>query len=86
MNTSTTPVLKRLLDPVGKCLTVKSARALVKLRADPEVQARMEEWAEKCNEGKLSKEERAEYEACLMAGTLIAILQSKARQFLAKAG
>jgi hypothetical protein len=86
MNTPPTPVLKRLLAPVGKCLTVKTARALVKLRADPEVQLRMEELGRKSNEGKLGLEEHAEYEAYVMAGNLIAILQSQARRRLAEAG
>jgi hypothetical protein len=44
----------------------------------------MEELAEKCNEGLLTPDELAEYEAYTEASTLIAILQSKARKLLAK--
>jgi hypothetical protein len=76
------PVLDRLLDPVARSLTPEAARALVALRADPEAQARIEELADKCNEGRLTPAERAEYEAAVHASTFIAILQAKARALL----
>lgn len=79
MNTATTPTLDRLLNPVGRCLNQRSARALVNLRADSETQARVSALASKCNEGTLSPEERAEYEAWVWASHIIAILQAKAR-------
>jgi hypothetical protein len=76
-------MLDRLLEPVGRCLSAKAARELIGLRADEEVQARVRELAEKCNEGTLSAEEQAEYEAYTMAGHIVAILQAKARARLA---
>jgi hypothetical protein len=76
-------VLDRLLDPVGRCLSVEAARELAGLRADEETQAKVRELAEKCNEGTLSAEERAEYEAYVMAANIVAILQAKARARLA---
>ena len=79
------PLLNRLFDAVGRCLNQEAARALVELRADPEVQARISELADRCNDGKLSAEERAEYEAYVRTGDFIAILQAKARTFLARA-
>lgn len=85
MKNSTAP-LRRLLEPVGECLTLKTARALVKLRAAPEVQECMAKLARKCNEGKLSAKERAEYEAGVMASNFIAILKSQTRQRLAAVG
>jgi hypothetical protein len=84
MESGITRVLGRLLDPVGRCLTAKAARELAALRADEEAQARVRELAEKCNEGQLSDEERAEYAACAMAAHVVAILQAKARTHLAK--
>jgi hypothetical protein len=84
MNVTTT--LDRLLEPVGKCLSRKAAQALANLRADAEAQARIEELAEKCTEGKLTRHERAEYEAYVSANNLIAILQAKARAVLARHG
>jgi len=80
---STTRVLDRLLEPVGRCLSEKAARALASLRADAEVQDHVRALAEKCNEGELSAEERAEYEAYVMAAHIVAILQAKARARLA---
>ena len=64
-------------------MTVELARELVELRATPEVQERVDALAEKCNEGQLSPEERAEYESYVQAIHLIGILQRKARRFLA---
>jgi hypothetical protein len=54
--------MDRLLEPFGRALTPALARALVDLRAPSEDQDRIDELAEKCNEGSLSDEERAEYE------------------------
>jgi hypothetical protein len=71
--------LDRLLDPVVRCLSENAARKLAGLRADEKAQAHIRMLAEKCNEGTLSPEERAEYEAYVMAGQIVAILQAKAR-------
>lgn len=86
MNATQTPVLDRLLAPVGDCLNRESASALVRLRADPEAQARVSELATKCNEGMLTAEERAEYEAYVWASSIIAVLQAKARALLSRNG
>lgn len=78
-----TDALDRLLDPVTQCFTPEVAKAVVNLRAESAVQARIDELAEKANEGELSAEERAEYEAYVDAIDLISILQAKARRLLA---
>ncbi len=77
-------VLERLLDPVSRSLNVEAARKLVRLRADPKSQARVDQLARKCNEGELTPAERAEYERYVTAGNLIAILQAKARLLLTR--
>jgi hypothetical protein len=77
-------VLERLLEPVSRSLNVEAARKLIRLKADAKTQARVDELARKCNEGELTPAERAEYERYVTAGTLIAILQAKARLLLAK--
>lgn len=77
-------VLERLLEPVSQSLNVEAARKLIRLKADAKTQARIDELARKCNEGELSALERSEYERYVTAGTLIAILQAKARLLLAK--
>lgn len=79
-------ILARLLDPVGQCLTPEVARALVNLRADPTVQARIDELAEKCTEGTLSAEEQSGYETYVHAIDFIAVLQAQARDILGTNG
>jgi len=78
-------VLDRLLDPFSKCFNAESARALVDLRADAVAQARIAELADKCNQGTLSERERQAYETYVHIGSLIAILQAKARLYLKNA-
>jgi hypothetical protein len=75
--------LDHVLGAVGECLDRSSAQALLRLRADEELQLRIEELADRCTEGRLADEEREEYETLIRAGSFIAILQAKARQRLA---
>lgn len=77
--------IARILDPVGECLTPEVARALIGVRADAETQARIDELADKCTEGTLSTDERAEYEAYVAAIDFLSVLQLKARGALARA-
>jgi len=77
-----TATLDRLIEPVVRTFTPEVARALTQLRADPELQARMEELGEKCNEGELTPEEREEYETSIRFGEYLAILQARARRLL----
>ena len=78
-NDASQSVLERLLGPISRCFSPEGARALADMRADAVAQARIEELAEKCNEGQLTREERSEYETYVHAGNVIAILQAKAR-------
>ena len=82
----TSAVLDEMLEPVSRCFGLETARALAGFRLDERTQARVDELAEKCNEGQLSPQERSEYEAYVQASTLIGILQAKARRLLARAG
>jgi len=77
-------VLSQLLEPVGQMMPVEFARQLSTLRATPEVQARIDELAEKSNEGELTDEERAEHLAYVDAIDVISILQAKARSVVAR--
>ena len=76
-------MLERLVDPLSQCLTPESARRLLALRADPELQALVDQLAEKSNEGTLTATEQAEYASYVSFGTFVALLKSKARQLLA---
>ncbi|HEV8060232.1 MAG TPA: hypothetical protein VGP68_10180, partial [Gemmataceae bacterium] len=55
-------ILDRIFDPLTQCLTPGVARKIIALRADPELQARIDELAEKCNRGTLNEAERIVYE------------------------
>lgn len=79
-----TRILDQLLDPIGRCLTPAVARSVLALHAPESVQVRIEELAERCTEGRLTAEEQSEYDAYLWSGSLISILQAKARAILAK--
>ena len=78
-------VLDEMLEPVSRSLGLKTARALAALRVGARTQARVEKLAEKCDDGRLTASERAEYDAYIQASTLIGILQAKSRRILSKA-
>lgn len=77
--------LDRLLDPLTDCLTPAMARRIVSFRADRATKARIQELADKCNEGELTSDEHRQYESFVRAIHLISVLQSKARRALVKA-
>lgn len=83
LNESNAAVLDKLFDPLGDCLTPEVARRLVGLRALPDVQARLDELADKCSDGTLSPAEHREYESYVRAVNFIGVLQAKARVLLA---
>lgn len=77
-----TPVVERLVSPLGECLTEESARRLLALKPDPELQARVDDMATRHTEGRLTPAEQTEYGRYVSYATFIAILKSKARQLL----
>ena len=68
---------------MGDCLNHDSARRLLRLKADPEVRARVELLGDKCSEGTLTPDEREEYRRYVDFSTVIAYLKSRARLLLA---
>ena len=76
--------LDRLLDPLTDALTLESAAALLNLRVNPDVEARIEELRGKANEGTLTPEEDAEYKEFVEAVDGVSIMQAKARRFLSR--
>src|SRR5207244_3570582 len=80
---SSVEFLDRLLEPVGNALSPDAARKLIALKADNQAQARIDELAERSNEGLLTPEERSEYETLIAAATVVGVLQAKARAVLA---
>jgi len=82
IETQETVTLERLLEPVSRCLTPEVARRIVELRADRQLQRRVDALADKCTEGQLTPEERDEYETYIRGSRFIAVLQAKARRLL----
>lgn len=75
-------LLSSLLEPVARCLTPDAARRLLEVRADQAAQDGIEELALASTEGWLSAEERSEYESYVIASSLLAILQARAREIV----
>jgi hypothetical protein len=68
--------------PLGRCLDAESARRIVELRVSLPVQQRIDTLTERANEGAITSDEAAEYEALVNAADFISILKIKARQQL----
>ena len=81
---ATVSYLDRLLDPLSDAFTPEMARRIVALRADPDLQARVDALASKSSAGTLSDEEDAEYKSYVEAADIVGVFQSKARRFLAR--
>ncbi len=76
-------LLNELLDPFAACLDAESAQRVIAIGIAPAVQRRVNELAERANEGVLTEEERSDYEALINAADFIAILKLKAQGRLA---
>jgi predicted transcriptional regulator len=81
--TNTTSALNQFLEPLSRTLGVEAARSIAALQIEPAIQARIEELAERCNEGILDESERAEYSAYVEGAEILALIKSKARRYLA---
>lgn len=75
-----------ILDALSRCLDAESASRVAGMEIGPEVQARVDVLAKRANEGLLTAEERAEYEAFINLADIVSILQLKARRQLAANG
>jgi hypothetical protein len=65
--------------PLLKLVLPDKARDVIKFRAAPKLQKRIEELANRATEGQLTRAERAEYEGYVRANKFVAILQRQAR-------
>ncbi len=71
---------ERGVRPVAELVFPEKAQAIMDFRPAPELQARIEELAEKSTEGQLTDPERAEYEGYVRANKFIAVLQRLAQR------
>lgn len=67
-------------------LSTEQVRQMAHLPVDSSVADRVEELASKANEGQLTTEERAEYEAYIEVNNLMAVLQAEAKFRLQHSG
>ena len=72
-------VLEELIEPVARCFTPEVARRILNLRASPELQAKLDDLADKSTEGTLTPEERRLYESYVRGMNFIGVLQASAR-------
>jgi hypothetical protein len=79
-------VLNDLLDPLSRCLDAESARRLAEFRVGPVVEEKIRVLAERANEGLLSEDERAHYEAIINTADIISILKLKTQRHLKSNG
>lgn len=70
----------RLFDPVTACFTPEVAEKVALVRVDDRTQARIDELADKCNEGDITAEELTEYEAFAFGAEILAVVQAQARR------
>ncbi len=65
--------------PLLEIVLPNKVEEVLSFRADPALQARIEELASKSTEGQLTEAERAEYEGYLRANKFVSILLRQAR-------
>lgn len=83
MSASTNSIaFDRAVAPVFRLLTREQTLQIADFHGDTELQDRIQILAEKANEGRLSDEERSEYEGYAQANKFIAVLKAKARRML----
>lgn len=81
---STARYLDGFFEPMTEAFTPALARTILDYRADPELQAQIEVFRRKANEGTLTPEEDVEYKEFVEAVDIISMIQAKARKFLAQ--
>lgn len=77
-------VIDDILAPVADCLTPEVAKRIADLRLNSGTQARIDELAEKANEGLLTPDERAEYADIVEGLDFVGILKAQARAVVSR--
>ena len=72
----------RGIDPILRFLTPAQIQALVEYRGDDALRLRIDDLATMNNEGRLTEQERAEYQGYVRANMFVAIFQARARRML----
>jgi len=82
MNATIEGLIGKFLEPVFRSLPPEAALQISELTADEGLQERVHYLSGQANEGNLTDEEKAEYEALIEAGDILATLQAMARRTL----
>jgi hypothetical protein len=77
-------ILDQVLDPLADCLTPEVAQRILAVSLEPKRQVRIDELAQKANEGLLSEDERREYAEYVEAMDVVGILKATARLALSR--
>jgi hypothetical protein len=86
MTNTESAIWNRMLEPAGRTLSVAAARSLLKLDFPTADKDRMRTLAARARDGTLTAAERGEIREYERVGNLLALLKSKARQRLKRAG
>jgi hypothetical protein len=74
--------IERVVHQLGQCLTPDTARRIAGLRADRQLQKRIDALADKNAEGLITPDEKQEFDGYVSAATFLSILQAEARRVL----
>jgi hypothetical protein len=77
-----TDYLSSYLEPLAEELTPQQARRILDTRPTTKLLERVQELADKANEGLLTLEERAEYEYYVDVDDVVGLLKAKAQKVL----
>jgi hypothetical protein len=80
--TAEATIWARLIESQPEPLNPDAARYLLQVRFTEHDQSRLQELAERSQDGTLSEDEGREFDSYLPIGNLLAVMQSKARQVL----
>jgi hypothetical protein len=72
-------LLEALAETVAACLDAPSLRAIATMELDSKTRKRLDELAEKANEGQLSADERVEYQSFIGVSEFLGLAQLRAR-------
>jgi hypothetical protein len=78
-STSSPGLLEALAESVAACLDASSLRAIANIELDSKTKKRLDELAEKANEGQLSGDERVEYQSFIGVSEFLGLAQLRAR-------
>jgi hypothetical protein len=75
-------LLEALAESVAACLDAPSLRAIADMELDSKTRKRLDELAEKANEGQLSADERVENQSFIGVSEFLGLAQLRARALL----